>query len=66
MVYDEYLEDMNTYGKIWNAMVRHAGLGVGVKWGDDDIYGYFRPDEDVPEVGETLIDSDGDEWLHVE
>lgn len=66
MVYDEFLEDIHTYSKIWNAMVRHAGLGVGLSWGDDDVWGYFMPDETVPEVGEEWTDGDGDKWVRVE
>ena len=66
MVYDEFNEDIHTYSKIWNAMVRHAGLGQGMKWGDDDLYGYFRPDEAVPEVGEEWVDWDGDKWIRTE
>lgn len=66
MVYDEYNEDIHTYSKIWNAMVKHAGLGQGLAWGDDDVYGYLRPDEAVPEVGEEWVDWDGDKWVRVE
>ena len=50
---------------IWNELVNHAGQGLGVCHGDDDIYGYIRPDEEVPEVGEEFIDSDGDTWVRV-
>ncbi len=50
---------------IWNEMVKHAGQGMGVKWGDDDMYGYIRPDEVAPEVGEDFIDGDGDKWVVV-
>lgn len=51
---------------IWNEMLKHAGQGMGVCWGDDDIYGYIRPDEVYPEVGEEFIDSDDDRWVRVE
>lgn len=51
---------------IWNEMVKHAGQGTGLSWGDDDIYGYIRPDETEPEIGEEYIDGDGDRWLRVE
>lgn len=49
--------------RLWNYMVNHAGQGMGLAWGDDDIYGYFRPDETIPEVGEEYIDSDNDKWV---
>jgi hypothetical protein len=55
-----------TYTDLWNEMVKHAGQGMGVSWGDDDIYGYIRPDELEPEVGEEYTDSDGDIWVRVE
>lgn len=51
---------------IWNDMVKHAGQGMGVSWGDDDMYGYFRPDEAEPEVGEEWVDWDGDKWRRME
>lgn len=54
------------YLDLWNDMVKHAGLGMGVKWGDDDIYGYIRPDEMPPEVGDEYVDGDNDTWLRVE
>lgn len=63
MVYDEYLEHPDQYEFLWNAMVKHAGLGVGLSWGDDDLYGYIRPDETIPELRETYKDSDGDIWV---
>ena len=50
---------------IWNEMVKHAGLGEGVKWGDDDMYAYIRPDEVEPEVGEHYR-LDNDEWVRTE
>ena len=66
IVYDKFNEDIHTYSKVWNEMVRHAGLGQGLAWGDDDVYGYFRPDEAVPEVGEEWVDWDGDKWIRTE
>ena len=66
MVYEAYIQDIHTYSKIWNEMVRHAGLGIGLSWGDDDVYGYIRPDETEPEVGEEWDDWDGDKWVRVE
>ena len=51
---------------IWNEMVKHGGQGMGLAWGDDDIYGYIRPDETEPEVGEEWTDGDDDKWLRVE
>ena len=65
LVYDEFLEHPDQYEFLWNAMVKHAGLGVGLSWGDDDIWGYFRPDETVPEVGEQWTDGDNDRWGRV-
>lgn len=50
------------YIDLWNDMVKHAGQGMGVSWGDDDMYAYLRPDEDCPEVGEEITDGDGDTW----
>lgn len=66
MVYDEYLEHPDQYEFLWNAMVKHAGLGEGVSWGDDDMYGYIRSDEDCPDIGEKFVDGDGDIWVRVE
>lgn len=71
IVYEDYLENYGNYmgdqrRVLWNQMVIHAGQGMGVSWGDDDIYGYIRPDETEPEVGEEFIDGDGDRWLRVE
>lgn len=54
------------YIPLWNELVKYAGQGMGVSWGDDDMYGYIRPDEDCPEIGETFVDGDGDEWLRIE
>lgn len=71
MVYDDFIEHLGGYNGdprdlLWNKMVIHAGLGVGLSWGDDDIWGYFRPDETVPEVGEEWTDGDNDRWGRVE
>ena len=72
MVYSFFLEqlcDQPEYTiivKLWNDMVKHAGQGTGLSWGDDDIYGYIRPDELEPEVGDEYKDADGDVWLRVE
>jgi len=51
------------YLDLWNDMVKHAGQGMGVCWGDDDMYGYIRPDEVAPLPTEPFIDGDGDEWV---
>lgn len=72
MAYDFFLEQLcdqpehTIIVKLWNDMVKHAGLGMGVKWGDDDMYGYIRPDEMPPEVGDEYTDGDNDTWLRVE
>ena len=71
MVYDDFLEHLGQYDGnprdlLWNKMVIHAGQGMSVSWGDDDMYGYIHPDEDVPEVGEEMTDGDGDIWRRVE
>lgn len=55
-----------TYIDLWNAMVKHAGQGMGVSWGDDDMYGYIRPDEVAPEIGEEYTDGDNDVWVRTE
>lgn len=64
MVYDEYLEHPDQYEFLWNAMVKHAGLGEGMSWGDDDIYAYIRPDEAEPDLGDTYK-LDNDTWYRV-
>lgn len=51
---------------LWNEMVKHAGAPYLVNLGDDDIYGYIRPDEMPPEVGDEYIDGDDDTWVRVE
>lgn len=71
MVYDDFEKHLGEYSGdcrdiLWNRLVIHAGQGMGVKWGDDDIYGYIRPDETAPLPTEPFIDGDGDEWVRVE
>lgn len=72
IVYEAFLKEKNSniqseaILKLWNSMVIHAGQGMGLCWGDDDVYGYIRPDETEPEVGEEYTDGDGDKWLRVE
>lgn len=51
---------------LWNKMINYAGQGLGLCWGEDDIYGYFRSDEAYPEIGEEWTDDDGDKWVRVE
>ena len=68
MVYDDFVEHLGQYSGdprdlLWNKMVIHAGQGMGVSWGDDDMYGYIRPDEVAPLPTEPFIDGDGDEWV---
>ena len=65
LVYDEYLEHPDQYEFLWNAMVKHAGLNEGLAWGDDDVWGYFRPNEAIPKVGEEWTDGDNDRWGRV-
>ncbi len=70
MIYEDYLRHLGEYSGdcrdiLWNKLVIHAGQGMGVKWGDDDMYAYIRPDEGYPEVGESILDGDGDEWVRV-
>lgn len=65
VVYEDFLE--HPFEKhLWNKMVVNAGIPFGVSWGDDDIYGYIRPDEMPPEVGMEYIDGDNDKWVRVE
>lgn len=71
IVYEDYLENYRNFQGdqrrvLWNQMVIHAGIPQGLAWGDDDIYGYIRPDETEPEIGEEWTDGDGDTWLRVE
>ena len=63
MVHDIAIEKEGDYLVLWNNMVNHAGQGMGVSWGDDDMYGYIRPDEVEPLPTEPYIDGDGDEWV---
>lgn len=65
LVYEDYLEH-SFEDHLWNKMIKHAGQGLGLCWGEDDIYGYFRPDETYPEIGEEYTDADGDRWGRVE
>lgn len=65
MVYDEFIEYPDKYEALWNSMVKHAGLPYGVKWGDDDIYGYLLSDEDMPDLNEKYKDTDGDVWKRI-
>lgn len=64
LVYDEFVEHPDQYEFLWNAIVKHAGLYEGVKWGDDDIYAYIRPDEGLPMIGEEYK-IDNDTWQRV-
>ena len=67
LVYDlAYGNGSKDVQRLWNYMVIHAGQGFGLSWGDDDVWGYFMPDEAVPEVGEEWTDSDNDKWIRVE
>lgn len=70
LVYDAFLNGDNAGEEgdrllriLWNNMVKHAGLGLGLKWGDDDVYGYIMPHERVPEVGEEYVDTYNDKWV---
>lgn len=70
LIYEDFLKHLGEYSGdmrdiLWNKLVIHAGQGMGVAWGDDDMYGYIRPDEEVPEVGEETIDGSGDTWKRV-
>lgn len=70
IVYEDYLEHLGQYSGdqrnlLWNKMVIYAGQGMGVSWGDDDMYGYIRPDEMPPEIGDEYIDGDNDKWVRV-
>lgn len=71
MIYDDFVKHLGEYSGdcrdiLWNKLVIHAGQGMGVSWGDDDMYGYILPAEDVPEILEKYVDSDGDTWLRKE
>jgi hypothetical protein len=52
--------------KLWNTLVKHAGQDMGLAWGDDDVYGYISPNEQVPKVKETFKDGEGDIWVRVD
>lgn len=71
MVYDNFLDHLGDYSGdcrdiLWNKLVIHAGQGMGVHWGDDDMYGYIMSDEEYPEVGDEFVDGDGDTWVRIE
>lgn len=66
LVYDEFIKHPDQYEFLWNAMVKHAGQGMGVSWGDDDMYGYIRPDEMPPEIGDKYVDGDDDIWVRTQ
>lgn len=57
---------MDKLMNVWNDLVCFAGAPQGLAWGDDDVYGYIRPDETEPEIGEEWTDGDGDRWIRVE
>lgn len=69
MVYEDFEKHLGEYTDpreaLWNKMMIHAGQPQGLCWGDDDVYGYLMPDEDVPEIGEEMVDSDGDTWERI-
>lgn len=76
LVYDNFLQFLHgddvgdryskAYTALWNDMIKHAGIPLGLKWGDDDLYGYILPNEVEPEVGGKYKDTDGDIWERVE
>lgn len=71
IVYEDFLKNLGEYDGdcrdiLWNKLVIYAGQGMGVSWGDDDMYGYIRPDEGVPDIGEEWEDWDGDKWVRIE
>lgn len=70
MVYDLFTtgigKQYNSIEKLWNNMVKHAGQGMGLAWGDDDLYGYIRPSEHAPEIKENFKDGDGDIWVRIQ
>ena len=72
MVYDRYISETHSdhlyqfLRGLWGSMVKHAGQGCGIAWGEDDIYGYIRPDEMPPEIGDEYTDGDNDKWVRVE
>lgn len=72
LVYDKFVKNITSniqdeaLTRLWNEMVNHAGELQGLTWGDDDLYGYIRPDEMFPEILEKYTDPDGDVWLRKE
>lgn len=69
MTYQDFLKHLGEYSDprevLWNKMMIHAGKEQGLCWGDDDVYGYILPGEEVPEVGKEMVDSDGDIWERI-
>ena len=71
LVYDMFVKNISSniqsedLNKLWNTLVKHAGRDMGLAWGDDDIYGYVKPDEMLPEVGDEYTDGDGDIWVRI-
>lgn len=68
MVYDDFVEHLGQYNGdprdlLWNKMVIHAGQDFNVSWGDDDMYGYIKMNDDFPEIGEEYTDGDNDVWV---
>ncbi len=68
LVYEDFVEHLGKYGGdmrnvLWNKILIEAGKDMGVCWGDDDMYGYLEYGQDVPEIGEETMDSDGDMWV---
>ena len=71
LAYEDFLEHLGRYSSsprnlLWNKMLIHAGRPLGLFWGDDDVYGYISPDEDVPEIGEEWPDGEGDIWVRID
>lgn len=67
LVYDKFISGREPCAeRLWNMMVKHAGQGMGVSWGDDDMYGYIRPDEVAPEIKENFKDGEGDIWVRIQ
>lgn len=66
IVHDLAIENEGEHMRIWNYMINHAGTPQGLSWGEDDIYGYFTPNEVIPEIGEEWTDDDNDKWVRVE
>lgn len=53
------------YIDLWNEMVKHAGAPYLVNLGDEDIYGYLSPDEDMPDLNEKYRDADDNDWVRI-